>query len=758
MMKLRVKGKHLVAALMMLLIFSGSAYAVAPAWLYQRGQALAAAGKPELEQAHYNFLARFFPWSSKAPAALYFCAQQHAGGFINIEEPGLIYIFPGSTSMSGSPGSKNDLQKAIEKFELLLEKYPESPWAGHALRELGKAYYALGDYDTAAGYFAASIEESRMQSAESVEMLARINLARGQNREALELLERSLTEKPGLNPLIMMELKGQALMALGEWAAARQVFEAIPARAEADYNRILGDNGKDMIALNIGEWETAAAAYLRIIEAMEKGDGNTATINGQVQLEDQPLAGVHVFLIDKALHQDYYSGTIRGYQRVITDADGSFVFNGLAPGRYALGIGVQPEQVQGYTLSRWQEDIVLTAGAVAERDLNFVPTVKLLAPLAAEAQEERFTFIWEPVVGAASYDLFFGPVTRGDNGELRATYTTILRSGLQEPQVTIDIKDEIARQRFNPSIHYEDGEINPRSILGLFYSEEYTWGVYAYDEHGNRISDSLGYSFFFRDKQLPLFKVRGNELTDADRLLLDKQFEAAIAAYLQQLDQNPRDSHSLLVLARLYQFGTSPGESDPETSARYYERLLQVEDLPEVREALGRVYYQAAQYDQAAKYYQSLLDTPAENWDTHYQLARIRFKLGKPLQALPLLEQALALPDGKYVRAFPVALCLLLGEPQQAMAFAARVEGGENYLEQLRKYCDKGYTLGAEFSQAMQAGQYRQGLQLLGDSEIDKFARGLLLYVSGTPRKELESVIRELPSGLPAELLLQMLR
>lgn len=758
-MVIRVKGKYLVLVVLLLVVFGGAAYAAGPKILYSRAQALDSGGQQERAGVYYSLLAKYFSVSDEAVRALFFSAQQDVQAYSNQEEPGLIYIFPGGTGMSGLEG-EGDLEGAIAKFKLVRERAPESPWAKHALRELGQAYYALGDYSNAVKYLNLSVEESDMEAVGSTELLARIYLEQGKSQKALELVERSLNEKPGFLPLEMMSLKGRALMAQERWEEARQVFEALPRKAEDDNSELWRDEGPELIS-NVEHWETMARGYLRQLDALRQNTGAAGMLSGQVLLDELGLQGARVYLIDKAVNEDYYQGHTRSLQNVVTGLGGEFVFENLAPGRYALGLGVRPGKVKGYTLQQWKGDIVVTSGATARRDLRFAPTVKLLSPLAGPALSGRVEFSWIPVPGAASYDLFIGPVTRDDQGAISATYTTLLKTGLTGSRVTLDLEEEMARNCFSGGIAHSDTGVNPLSILGLlYYGGEYTWGVYAKDASGNRISDSSGYSFYMAQKELPLFKVDEVKLSAADKLLLARKYDQAIAAYLQQLEKNPGDAHALLILARLHQYGPRMGAADLTAAAVYYERLLDIEDTPEARSALADVYFDASRDDRADVLYRSLLGTSLESWRTHYQLGRIQFHTGNQEEALALMDQAVAMEYGIYARAYPVALSLLIGDWERAVAFARKVDQGENYLELLSEYGDMGYPVNSDIMQAVRQGKYDRALQLPALGQHDLFIKGLLIYVTerSYPGDKVTAVIKDMEPGPLSDLLYKMIQ
>jgi outer membrane protein assembly factor BamD (BamD/ComL family) len=218
LLTIRVKGKHIVLTALVLLLIASAVYAAAPGLLYRKADALAAAGKAAEAQSYYELIARRYPRSGEAAKALYFSAQYAAGN--GGSAPGLLYIFPNGTGLSGEPRTEDDLNRAIEQLRLLRERYPESPWAKHALYELGKAYYASGDEVNAIRYLNESIDAKSVQAADSTILLARIYRTRREYQTAIALLDRSLAEQPNLNPLEIRYQKALALLESGNLDAA----------------------------------------------------------------------------------------------------------------------------------------------------------------------------------------------------------------------------------------------------------------------------------------------------------------------------------------------------------------------------------------------------------------------------------------------------------------------------------------------------------------------------------------------------------
>ncbi len=753
MWDIKVKGKHLLLVVMGLLLLGVVGYLNLPNLLYWRAESLASQGRTGEAQIYYERVAEYFPKSQESAKALYFSAQNDAGHLT--DGNGLVYIFSDSTGGASSAVENNPL-KAIEKFKRVCADYPESPWAKHALRELGRVYYSLGEYDEAEKYLQESLAKSEMRAVESTELLGDLYLKRGEGEKALALANKSLEERPGFCPLNMMELKGRALLATEKYEEAQALFEMLPQKAESQFSDLAKEEDLETKNLNVEIWEKKAQGYLRKLEVMQKSEGRKAVIHGQVSLGGKAFSNVSVYLVDRRLHENYYTGSTRDLPRVITDEEGKFSFSDLVPGTYTVGLGVRPEEVKGYTIKLTREDIRVKAGEKKTFNLSFRPTIKLEQPLGDKITGNKYTFKWEKVEGAASYKLSVGPVTRDEKGNICSTYRSVLRTDIKENQLVIDFKKEREKTKFNGAISWDEG-ISPNSVLGYFYGKgEYTWEVTAYDSKGQELTSSNGFGFYLKNKELPLFSLETGSFSKADQLLMDRKYEEAIHAYEEILQENPRDAHSLLVLARLYDFGyKSWDDQDPVKAALYYEKLLEVEDTPQGRRTLAQTYYKLEKYQQALQLYKSLRGSSCEDWDIYSQTGKILVMLGKPQAGLRELERALKMENGQYIYSYPVALSLLLGDQGKALNLVEKVDGGISYLDLLQEYKQKGYRINPQVRSAFLRGEYSKALELLGDTDHDLFIEGLLKYTTENldRREKVETVLNKMEPGLLKELL-----
>lgn len=758
MWTIRLKGKQIIAILVVSVMAAGVLYFTLPAIFYEKAQSLESSGESDKARYYYELVANVFPLSSQAGKALYFSAQND----IQREGNGIIYIFTNrvqSSGNSGSPEGDRLLRNALEKFKLVRERYPDSPWAKHALRELGKTYYSLGEYDEAMKYLKESLTASNMQSAESTEILAKIYLNQGQPENALELANQSLKDHPGYDPLMMMKLQGQSLLALERWDEARRVFMAIPLKAQELFNLHLRDESPQTIHSNIEYWERITQGYLQKLAALEESD-HTSTLTGRVLLNGKGMENIQVSLVDKFLEGDNFGGFSDDRPQVLTGPGGEYSFPDLPPGRYSLGVGVRVEDIQGYSLSYQQEEIELIAGKTSYHDIRFSPVITLDSPLANTVVDKEIPFKWQPVAEAASYELFVGPVTRDENGKITGTYTTTLRSGITNNNLSINLEKEIAQNRFSGGIAYNTEGINPLSLFGvLYYGGEYTWGVNALDKDGNRITSSSGYGFFLKDKELPLFKIDKGPLTPADELLLARKYDEAVRSYLSTLEKDPDNAHALLVLARINHYGIKHNSSDHAAAAEYYERLSRIDNSPEIKKVLAENFYYLGEYAKAQKLYKSLPISMEEEWRTQYQLARIDLLMGHPQASLITLEKVVTMENGQYARNYPVALSLLLGKHEAAIAFAQQVDDGQSYLKLLQAYKDRGINPPSLYISEFSKGNYNKALKSLTTSQHDLFLKTLHLFITHPSynRDELEIIQNSLKPGPLKDLLVKML-
>lgn len=751
MRTLRLKGKHIALAAALLVCVLALILASLPQKLSRMAEDAERAGKTGEALRYYDFIVRYFAASPEAARALYLSA--HLLGREPRDGDVFIEIFPGLTSTGGEYASVAGTRLAIDKYRLLLSRTPRSPWAIHALRELGKAYYALGDLDNARNYLSESVRQTGYAETESTILLARIHLSSGEAQEALSLASQSLHMRPNHNPIEMHEISGLALVNLGRFEEARSAFARMAESAQEVFSRVSEHGRQEPARVNIEHYQNTAKAHLERIARLEQSGGITGSVAGRVLVGQAPIHGVCVYLASRDLGKDRFTGSHRDLPASLTDEDGWFRFESVVPGIYALGVRVHSVAISGHALPEWQDDIVVRPSETVRKDLRFVPSIVIRSPLGGSVQAREIRFSWDSVPGAASYSLVLGRVAEDSTGRSSTGYSVVLRQHITTNELLVNVDDEVKRGQHNQAILYSGGRVSPWSILGPLYTGGmFTWGVEAIDSHGRRIEDSLGYRFFANKSDLPLFWLERKALAAADELLLAGRYDEAIREYEAILAEEPGDTHALLVLARLYRFGVSHDSRNPEKSIGYYLMLHSLADSPEVREALVELLFETARYAESERMYRSLTGTEHETWRTHYQLGRIMLLGGQPQSALDALQAAVDMPYGEHAGPLPVALALILARQRTAEQMASRIERVLPYKALIRQYVERGYTLSPPVAKSLASGEYDRAMGEMGESAHDEFARQLLLLVLGRSRLCPEN-IPDLGDPLLADLL-----
>lgn len=296
-------------------------------------------------------------------------------------------------------------------------------------------------------------------------------------------------------------------------------------------------------------------------------------VSGKVTLGDKPFKNLPIFLQIQDLEEE--NGTIYGYTHdafwTKTDKDGNFEFENVPEGRYAIGVVADLKNIDDKVIKNSpfeHEGFNVASNEDYTFNIEFVDKINLTYPINGDKIDgETIEFKWEPVEEADYYSLTLGISNNGavsyrDYGEV-----------YYSPEASISKED----------IYYLEGIIGfdsegpiPGSFLAYLHPEaEIFWGVNAYDEKDRMISSSNG---FVKDDSTDLC-LEKRELTNGDRRLLDRDYKDAIEIFEANIEKNPEDVHSLLMLARLYGFDNDVPNYpyvDIEKSKLYYERLYEI--------------------------------------------------------------------------------------------------------------------------------------------------------------------------------------
>ncbi|MEF2244722.1 carboxypeptidase regulatory-like domain-containing protein [Paenibacillus sp. IITD108] len=477
---------------------------------------------------------------------------------------------------------------------------------------------------------------------------------------------------------------------------------------------------------------------------LEKG-GKPAVISGKVTRSDgTPVAGVGVFL---RLKENLYHSlmTDEPYQ-TISDANGNYSFHGVLAGSYQLYLGLDYEQVDGYTWSTGRDvwfdvDDSDQTGQIFEQPLVLVPLIELNEPVNKQIiTDSMIRFSWEPVAGAAYYNLIgHVPVTNGANG---ATIETHIKTNFK--QMTADeLYDTLALISYGERGDWSS--IVPEPLLGFANPDAlFFWEVQAFDEHGNFLSSSSGYRL---DEDtignLPFFYLKTRTLTDADQLLLAGKPDDALAAYRIAFENNEQDLYSLRMITKMLQAKYSVlGEAEiKQEELKYLQQQYKLAPTERVVSRLIDYYYEEADwtaYHKAINEYLLLSDYGKLGDYEQSRYATALMKQGKLKEAQQQFEIAMELD--KTHRFVGNYLAVLL---YNDTSFELALQAAEQYRDRTSW---SGSFNWSQLIERLQAEAARQSAESSKEAYLKELQKGLELYFYDGDLKEWLKQIKPYPA------------
>ena len=398
--------------------------------------------------------------------------------------------------------------------------------------------------------------------------------------------------------------------------------------------------------------------------AVNQNSRGITTVKGKVVRSDgKPVANAGVFLREEqSIHHSVVED--EPYQ-LVTDKEGKFEFNGVIPGSYQLYLGLNFDQIDGWTWPVQYDDWVEVGGQESETlEVILYPLLELYEPVNQEAvTTEKVKFAWEEVDGAAYYNLHLGiDLESGSIG-------TVFKENAIGNELTVSV-EELYDQ--STGIVFEDTEdwsnVDPISILAFTNTENrFSWSVRAFDKNGEMITQSNGYRL---DEDtignLPFFYLKEREMTEADRLFLDKNVEQAYQQYKEDYENDPNDRHSLRMINRLIGAEASQrGRTRDEMALPYLKKWAELSSSPETAFDLARYYSEKRAWKEYHYWYNRYIELNGGR-ASDYVLgvhATALMKQGEFAQAKQVFMESLESDGGNRFIGNLLALELYEGEP-----------------------------------------------------------------------------------------------
>ena len=602
-MKIRVKNKHLILALVFALVMMGAVSFFGGDYLFYRAQRAFRAGDHVEALAYYDAFIERYPKHSRIPEALYWSADL----FPSFDTFAATF-FPIHSSVTSRDGAITELPEGsltrIDRYVRIQEEYPRHWAAAHVDYMLADAYHALGDSHSEDLYLHVLHNERATRRLDAALRLVQIYESQNRLDEALTILAYCQVHLPNHSPIEVKIKLGDILTLLGDYSGARQAYEEVlimAEQSEAEYHaRAPQDpqSGEPLEISVVPYYERQLADKLASLDSQESGA--FAALHGQVTLLGKPLPGVNVYTNRIVDGQRSYSGRIEP-GLWITSEDGSF--SGILPkGTYEFGIGLnyhQAKLVQGTHLQILNGELdITTAGNLPEIEFRFVEPVTLIQPTADFVYTGGPTEIkWQAYPSAHGYEITVFGVAVSSNG---GTSSTSANRG--ETRQTSFLFGGENVNHFGVVGIDSDG-VHPSYLVGRPESyDRLKIVISALDEDGNTLASSGGLHF---GGDIPVpgeLVVQEGLRSDAEQLLLDRKYDEAVKLLEERVEENPSDTDALWILARIYFSGThATGEDpwdtsnfahrDPKKSLDILEQIRVLEPGREVEEAIETVHF-----------------------------------------------------------------------------------------------------------------------------------------------------------------------
>lgn len=660
-LKIRIKVKHLlfiIISVPILICF------VLPNILFMYAGAVEGSDV-EASKVCYKLYANLFSFGGRSAEALY----KIAGSIV--PEDGIDTRYAIYTTGYGTGGrviTKDMITNAEGYYAEILDKYRDGEYYVKAWGSLLRLYTMSGMFDEGRNL----INEGRASkngdvrfAASKYDMLYQI--ISGEYDKALETGNGYVDDGDADYDIYM--LLGDACFFKGDYIGASGFYGSAQKSGK-------NKNGKyDM------RYDNNASAYDRISLADRAGaefKGN-GTIHGRVIINGKPAPYVYIYLKDDKDGSFNGIGDEATYIAAVTDFNGEYTISKVPQGNFKVGAGVPSVYLEDTVFMPQEEGYIhLEDGESREYDFTFNPPMKMIKPSgAAEPVDGNVEVEWDKVEGAAYYLLHL--VTFQDPSEMDGTYmASPVDEKISDTKFTLDI-GKVNREIRSFSMD-DNGLINPQAYLGSFYSGGLVpIYVEAFDKSGTRISSSAPIKTHAKD--MAMISIKSQELTEGDKLILQKRPDEAAAEYEKELQKNPEDSHAMSVLFKLYTLGTrrkyrgGGGEEieglNQDRAEELSKRLYTLTNDPYYIRAMCMDYFKSGDYSKALEKFKLIPEDDLDAGD-FTQMAQIDLNLKNYRDADRYYDKVYQLSrDTNYYSIEPVLLKIYLDD----------IEGGLKFLD-----------------------------------------------------------------------------
>lgn len=599
MIRVKVKNKHLILALILALLTMGAAALFGGDYLFYRAQSASRSGDNIQALAYYDALIERYPKHSRIPDALYWSAE-----LLPSFDTFTATFFPlRSTVISRDGGiaeSPAGSLTRIDRYLRIQEEYSTHWVATHVDFRLADAYHTIGDPRSEDLYLEALHNERATGRLDAA--LRLIQIYEGQNRldEALAIIEYCQVHLPNHSPIEVKIKLGDILTLQGDYLGARRVYEEALVMASQTEEELSERQIESGDPLQIGitpHYEEQIEGRLANLGSQVSGE--FAAVKGRVTLLGKPLSGINVYANRIVGNQRSYCG--RSEPGLwITSEDGAF--SGRLPiDTYEIGISLnynQAKLVEGTHLQILNGELDLAvAGNSHLVEFRFVEPVTLIHPTAEFSYSGGPIEIkWDAYPDAHEYAISVSGVIVDRRGGI--SYISA-NTGKITGQTSF-LYDGRTVNTFGV-VGYNLEGVDPAYLIGRPEGyDRLRIVVSALDEDGNTLASSGGLHFGGNYPVVGEIIVQEGLRNDAEQLLFDRKYDEAVELLERQVEEGPSNVEALWTLARIYFSGTHGTEDavwnerdfvhrDLEKSLETLQRIRALEPGTEVEKAIETV-------------------------------------------------------------------------------------------------------------------------------------------------------------------------
>ncbi|MFD2045095.1 hypothetical protein ACFSTA_15535 [Ornithinibacillus salinisoli] len=528
-----------------------------------------------------------------------------------------IYVGPSMTTHSGHAITEANFtwEEKLPYLYDYLDNGPVDGYLGSVAKELASYYQRERQLNKADEVLLKAINRfsaTRYSSHQDELLLERVKIAINESKlekakKYIQELIQTIDPENYYKNAEIAKLRAEIIIRQGNLKKAYKEIKTALNKYEDDWEkentRLTEEIEGDTEEINIENtviYQQLQSLEWHLSKAIENGDESIVTVNGKVVRNDgTPLKNAGVFLRKESAVNS--SITEDEPYPVITDENGNFEISGVIPGSYQIFLGFMFEQIDGWT---WpinsNEWIEVDGSEDIQYNITLHPLMDIYSPVNQEKiADKEVTFTWEEIDGAAYYNINLGVGI--ESGSVGASFKTEIK----DTQLTVPI-ERLYDKQIGLLIGDED-IVDPYPLLGFTNpNNRFSWSVEAYNVNHELITRSNGYRLNGDTiGNLPFFHLHKRQLTNADRLLIEKKEKEALVAYKKNYEENPDDIHSLRMIVRMIGMeGDGSLETRNQLALPYLIELAEKSSSPEYSYEVVNYYYEKEDWKAYHKWYE----------------------------------------------------------------------------------------------------------------------------------------------------------